>query len=774
MYTDRRSSVVRVLASDGRHTAGTAFFCLPKGYLATCTHVLDAKAGHNQRVRLQFFPADSAEPVELEATICTQWSSAANQEDLTILQLIGDLPSGAMPLAFGIGKPRLGSPVDSYGYPVHNPVFGMPGHADFVGMTREATSGTDVYVVRGDSIARGFSGGPCILRETGEVLGVISALTTADLEGRWPKGAFVVPAENVLRLCPVLVAGTPPLVQALIHPWDETWNPFEKYASAPAFRDGRDVPYEFPMLEEITESSLRILLAMDALAEQLDSNQPKVAILVGGPGTGKSRLLAEIARRVSRTDSDIGLTRQLVPILVTAKSYAEARGTTAAEHLGEALRLDGALPSIRAIDADAIETLLSEGRYRCVVMIDGADELPDPIRRKQLFNRAAADGKALTAAGHLVILSTRPLDETGSRLLKSISISYRLPLLDEDASSRLANATLGHDADEFKRTATATGLISYLDTPLLFNLAATLFVRRPTDFPSTILGIYQQFLSLMRETWEDTPTKAAEVIKVIGSIAIGSLAAPDDRNNLDAWVTEIDLALQDAFRCVRGAQGGDIDDSLYTAQAVINFGLQSSGLMYRQGTAVQWSHLLLRDYLAANHLQTMARTDEAKVQNILNERFANSFWREALILFVVGEAPTGRAERMLWTIREDCGEFTLALTLFIKDCLHRGAVFQSHFLDELFRAFAELAIEDQDSFGSCAKVFSPDYGVFWHLLRLQRIPQAQTAIRHAVSHAAPGTIMSEWPNSARSKVFTPRNLYIGRLATAPSIFAHEE
>lgn len=774
MYLDRRVSVVRVLTGDGSRTTGTAFFCLPKGYLATCTHVLDVTADCNQRVRLQFFAAANTVPVELEATICRQWSSPSNQEDVTILQLIGDLPAGAIALPFGAGKPRLGATVYSYGYPVHNPVFGMPGQADFVGMTRERNSGTDVFVIRGDSIARGFSGAPCILHETGEVLGVISALTTADAEGRWPQGAFVTPAENVLRLCPILVVGTPPLVEALVQPWDETWDPFEKYVGSPAFQGGKAIRYDFPMLEEVTDWGLRSVRPLDLMAEQLASNEPKLMMIVGGPGTGKSRLFAEIARAISRAQLDIVITQQLVPILVTAKSYAQAKGTTVAEHLAESLQLDGALPTIRKISADSIENLLFEDRYRCVVMIDGADELSDPISRKQLFNRIAADGHMLLAGGHLMMSSTRPLDETRSRLLEKISLSYRLPLLAEDASSRLVSATLGTESEAFKRTATSTGLISYLDTPLLLNLAATLFLRKPAAFPETILGIYEQFLLLVRQTWEGAPSTASEITEVIGSVALGSLAARHQTEETDAWVTEIDLALQNAFRCVRGRAAKDVDASLCTAQAVINFGLESSGLMYRQGPAVQWSHLLLRDYLASTHLQKMAKADEAEVQNIMNMRFSNSSWREALVLFVVSEKISGHADRMLRVVRDNCGGFTRELTLFIKDCLHRGALFQDDFLDELFQEFAELAIKDEENFGTCKSLFLSDHGIFWHLLRLQRIPQAQSAILHAVSLASPSSVMSEWPNSDRSKTFTPENLYAGRLATVAPIFSRND
>lgn len=130
MHRDPRSSVVRVLASDGS-TAGTAFFCLPKGYLATCAHVVDVREGSDERVRLQFFPRENCSAVDLEARICWEWSRPTNQEDLAILQLVDDFPAFAVPLSLGAGKPRLGASVHSFGYSAHNPVYGMPGQADF-------------------------------------------------------------------------------------------------------------------------------------------------------------------------------------------------------------------------------------------------------------------------------------------------------------------------------------------------------------------------------------------------------------------------------------------------------------------------------------------------------------------------------------------------------------------------------------------------------------------------------------------------------------------
>lgn len=773
MYRDLRTSVVRVLASNGS-TAGTAFFCLPRGHLVTCTHVLDVPTGSDRLVRLQFSPEENVEAIDLEATVCWQWSSTPSQDDITILQLVDDMPARAAPLSLGAGKPRLGAPVDAYGYPAHNPEFGMPGQAEFVGMTRELTTGAEVYVVRGDSIARGFSGGPCVLRETGEVLGVVTALTTADREGRWPVGCFVTPAESVLRLCPVLTVGTPPAVQALVQLWEKSWEPFQKYIGSPDFRQAMDAEYKFPQLEQISDSFPSSVEPIELLRQQFASNEPKLLVVVGAPGTGKSRLLAELARAVCQTGRDSPLDQQFIPILVTARSYAAARGNSPSEHLAESLRLDGALATTKGLDVVAVETILLDGRYRCLVMIDGADEVASPIGRKQLFKRVATDARAILSEGHLVVLSTRPLYETGSNLLEGLCAFYRLPFLDEADSGRLADGALGHLAENFQRIATSTGLFASLHTPLLLNLAMTLFLRRPTKFPSTIIGIYDEFLELILEGWTDAPATSTEIVEALASAALGSLAPRDSGDRIDEWLDEIDYAVQDAFRSACEGLRADVGKSLCTAQVVINFGLQSSGLMHRQGDAIHWSHLLLRDYLAAMRMSAIATLDERWVQDALNTRYADSLRRESLILFLVKESSAGRAERLLRATCEECDGFPLPLILFVKDCIQRGATFSSDFLERFFCEFEERALEDQRSFGSCESLFSSDYGAFWHLLTLQRISQAQAAILRAVGRADRDRMMSEWPYSDRSRQFAPKTLYSGPLATVPAIFPSDD
>jgi hypothetical protein len=773
LYRDPRASVVRVLGDDGS-TTGTAFFCLPKGLLATCAHVLDAKALSEKRVSLRFNRADT--DVELQAAICSQWFSPAHEEDVAILRLLSELPQGAIPLVFGSSKPRLGALVGSFGYSANNPVFGMPGQAEFSGMTREVDTGVDVYVVRGDSIARGFSGAPCVLVETGEVLGVVTALTMADREGRWPNGVFVRPSDNVLRLCPDLITGIPPVVQTLLQPWNESWEPFQKYR-VPLPITSTSKVYEFPTLEEISISR-RSVAAIGLLQEEFDSEERKVIIIVGAPGTGKSRLLAEMARAVCYPSRNAQAVPELVPILFTARSFAEsARAGTVAERIAESLRIDGVLSTVRAISANAIEELLLGGRYRCLIMIDGADEVTNPIDRINLFRKIVGDARTILSEGHIIVVSTRPLAEIDDNFVDSICRSYRLSTLDSKSSDRLIFNTLGSDSTEFRHTVTSSGLAPFLDTPLLFNLAMDLFRKRGSArFPATILGIYESFLSLIKEKWvdPDPPLGVEQTIEILGSVALGILdsQALGHGDKVDVWLTEVDRAVQEGFRRARESENWDIDTTLSTIQSVLNFGLRASGLMFRQGDVIHWSHLLIRDYLVALCLRAKVRTQELEVRRLINFQFNDQLWRESLILFIVIESNTGVAENLLKDIYDNDSGFSMEMTLFIKDCIQRGAVFGDAFLALLFIVFEEYALQEQDYFasGTCRGLFSDDYGAFWHLLRLQRIPHARHAILRAVSRAKTGSTMAEWPHSALAKALSPRSLYGGLLATEPAIF----
>ena len=770
MFSDLRNSVVRVLNSSGR-TAGTAFFCIPKGLLVTCTHVIDALANKND-VTLEFFPANALSPVRLTAVACAEWETLSSREDITVLRLNSPFPAEARSLYFDTSRPRVGSIVDSFGYSANNPEFGLPGTATFVGLTRITDSCLETFVLDSEMIARGYSGGPCVLRETGEVLGVVGAITTPDLENRWGKGVFVIPAATVLDICPLIAVGVPEIVHALVNTWVEHEEPFQKYVLVSKTDGAEEDSFELPTFELATQQGIQIVAFQDAIAHEQRSISPRVICVAGAPGTGKSRLLSTIARAAWTSPVALGLDEQLVPFLVTAQSLVQSSGTSFSERLTDALKKDGAVFSQKPIDAKTVDELLVGGRFRCAILVDAVDEIASPLERKAFFKILGVHAPTLLGAGHLVILTSRPLDELQSDRLNKISCTYLLPLLSKAAAQQLVVKVLGDLHGQFRAVVESTGLAPLLDTPLLLKLAAALFIKKRSGFPKDILGLYSGFLATLLDGWTEAPVGHDQIVDVLSNVALASITVENTIDSFSPWLTEIDKVLQSAFASLAKDTDNDkeLRNTLRTAQAIVNFAVSHSGLLFRSGENVQWGHLLLRDYLIAKQLARHAKRDMTGVVQLARDRYVNPLWREALILFVVTMSRFGQAEEILYGLSEVGDKFPVAHTLFIKDCIQRGAVLNKKFLDEYFMIFEEHALNEQDEFGSCAKVYSDDYGMFWHLLTLQRIPEAGAAIARAVSKARAATIMAEWPHSERAKIFTPSSVYGGPLAINEPVY----
>jgi hypothetical protein len=565
----------------------------------------------------------------------------------------------------------------------------------------------------------------------------------------------------------------PQVVKTLVGAWHEGWERFQKYSIGSADHTRTNDPFDFPFLELATDEERKLLPPQDAIEAEIAAKTPRIILIAGSPGTGKSRLLAELARAVSASPGPLGLSEQLVPFLITAQSFIDAMGNSPAERLADAMKRDGVLMSIKGVDAAAVDQLLCAGQYRCIVLIDAVDEIANPIKRKEFVRRLVHDAAALLEGDHLVVVGSRPLDEVSSDRLHRVSVTYRLPFLSENSAKRLAHNVLGELAPTFWSTVTATGLMSYIDTPLLMNLTATLFLRKSGDFPKDILGVYNEFLSYLRSGWKDVPAGATNIVDALGDVALTLLAGDNRTDAFCPWLGESDRALEAVFASVLGGDDRGDEPPLRRSQAILNFAFANSALLFRNGDTVHWAHLLLRDYLVVLRLGTMAARDWGRVKGIVSDRYSNPLWREALVLFVVTQAKSGRAEELLESLCAAEGGFSETLTRFAKDCIHRGAMLGDEFLGEFFKSFEEHAVNDQATFGSCAAVFSDDYGMFWHLLRLQRIPAAQSAIKRAVARARQDSIMSEWPHSDRAKTFTPENMYAGPLATAPPLFCVE-
>jgi len=766
MFTDLRNSVLRIISESGK-TAGTAFFCFPRGYIITCTHVLDAIGPHDY-ITLDFAPSGNEHFRRLRAVLCPEWTTSTNDEDISILKTLDPMPGDARPLYLSSAYPQIEAPVDTFGFSAHNPEHGMPGSAAFIGLTRDAKSGFETFVLNGEMVARGFSGGPCVSRESGEVIGVVGAITTPDREGRWGRGSFVIHAATVLRICPEIASGVPEFVSQLSRAWTFRPEPFQKYNQFDQI-DERIKDESLPSLERVTDVGMTLESIADVLASATNASSTHIVTIIGAPGTGKSRLLSTLAAKTWERPDDLNLSDRFVPLLLTAKSFVQAAGTSLAERLAGGLRADGVITSRKTVEASDIQSLLDDGRFRCAVLLDGVDEIESPIDRQACIRLLASVGPQLLDAGHLVVVTSRPLDNFKNINLTKISIQYQLPTLSEKQADELIVRSLGERTFDFREIISSSGLDKYLDTPLLLNLATTLYLSNKSAFPTDIIELYSSVVAEISKNWQKPPVSTEVITEVLSNLALVSLLPNFETDSLTPWLREVDFLTETIFLEFL-KKFHDVKQALRTAQAVAHYVLESTGIISQTGTAINWSHLLIRDYLVTIALRARSEADPDSVVSILRQQYANPTWREALILFIVQKSRDGDADALLHEIETVERRFSPQLIIFIKDCIFRGCVLRAEFLAHYFDVFASYAEDDQDSFGACSRVLAGDYGIFWHLLMLQGIPEAQASILNCVRRAKPTSIVSEWPNSERARMFTPTMLYRGALSTVEPMY----
>lgn len=208
---------------------------------------------------------------------------------------------------------------------------------------------------------------------------------------------------------------------------------------------------------------------------------------------------------------------------------------------------------------------------------------------------------------------------------------------------------------------------------------------------------------------------------------------------------------------------------LPSAQAILNFALERSGLIYNDGRSVRWAHLLLRDFLAAKRLMERHRAHSQEVKEMLLQRYFDPLWREVCVLLTLMLGSRGLAEDYLDGLKGSEVRYSESAVRFISDCVFRGLILTSDCRQTFFESFEVLALKGQGMFGSCPALYNGD-DWFGSLLQFQRIPEGNEAIVRVVANARADTMVSEWPKSDRSKTFTPSVTYAGPMATLPAIY----
>lgn len=293
--------------------------------------------------------------------------------------------------------------------------------------------------------------------------------------------------------------------------------------------DGHSRPT--PMLDErgrLVEipvvKSVRVAVRPPAkqLRAALDTD-PHLLVL-GGPGQGKStltlRLSAEIADHWAvRTDDNAPLSEPVVPLRITARTFAQHLGSSFAEALADSAYTEHG----RYLTARPDPALFA-GRVagcRWLLLVDALDEVTDSALRATLVHTLAAWASRDV---HRVLLTTRPTEGGAlASLQRAKAARYELQPFDAEALRLFAHnwfEELGEDhADRFLHQIREAHLDELVEVPLLATIAAIVFEQyRDRPLPGNQYELYESYLGFLR-----TPHRADEAFDRYRKELVGHL-----------------------------------------------------------------------------------------------------------------------------------------------------------------------------------------------------------------------------------------------------------
>jgi hypothetical protein len=701
MPRDLRRSVARVLtknAADG----GTAFFVLPSGLALTCAHVA-AKAVNADGTIVLEVAAPSENPLEpliltpLRATWKNSESSA--RADVALLEVTGELPSWieALPLSACDGAESLDA-IESYGFPMYRQRFGDPAQGTVTGTSVDDATQHPVIEIRSRELTGGFSGAPIVNARTGQVVGMMKATLRPDPRDKFKEHAWAIPTSVIRAVAPAVQIDHHPIIAELMRVARERVPSVLDYA----IETTEYIPRIPPALIVRNGDTERPLSAAQ-LREQIAAGQAQLVIVSGEAGSGKSSLLRGWLTRAEASTPASG--RLEVPLYVRASSLAAAAGGDAVDRLWRALSEDriASIPATYA--APDLRALMAQERYQFVLLVDGLDEIADPLRRVDTARDLREMASSLAAKGHCVVVASRPIGELDVLERGGVNV-VRLRMAAVEASQRetFFREVLGSRAGDliskfrmYERTRVG-GL------PMLLALTAVFYQERGT-LPRSIVELMDEYLRLAAKRSARRLAVGAgnpggpESMQYLPAIAMHSLAAPE----LDT------AAVRSVVHRMTAASAPPQWPALalrVTVDAAVEVVATEQIAVYREGDRFRWIHQSLRDYLAGQYLADLASAGDAIRKSWPTWRDGGV--REAVLFALVILSERQDVEEALagaLRLAEDSAPDEEALR-FLIDALRLGIRLRPEVVDQILDATLFLGLELMDDFDTCRRLFT--------------------------------------------------------------------
>jgi HEAT repeat protein len=620
----------------GHPIRATGFFVAP-GIVATCAHALsDTRATLPGQVVGYLM---DGQPITLETV--PEWYLRAEPGGLD-LALLRAVDGPEIPHVLLSGLLALRDPMWAYGHPAGQFRAGQSAGFRYQGPSRLRPAGGqwEPHRLTGTPVAGGYSGSPVLNLRTGAVCGM---LCTSDGAG----SAHMVTADDIIAgSLLVREAQTVPTVNAgwlsalsdeqlAEGGWLYPGPRLRAYLDA-AVRAAEDHPYpgvvpgvtpppltavyvrqqaetlpvEGDGSPEQTAADLKNRPAEDILGREED------CVLIGGPGAGKSSLLRTalitLARRWQRGEPGTE-----VPVHVLASDLIPPRPIPDLIAASVTASLS-AVGILKSWPPEFFGDSPLRG-VRWLVLVDGLDEVLDPVARRRVLDKIAGAGRAEARAPYRFIVATRPLASSefpsqdawpAPRYELQLFAAGQLTEFAERWFTELRLTRPDQTARDFLAALDRAGLTDPARTPLMATMLCQLFAANPDGaLPAGRAGAYREFVDLLRQRqYEDNASGVyAQMHTLLGPYGPAATGPAGE-----VLVTALDLIARLALhrqerreglavdllaRWTRDNQPRHVPEKRW--RAFLRETLRSSGLLTQRADDFQFIHQTVSEFLAA-------------------------------------------------------------------------------------------------------------------------------------------------------------------------------
>lgn len=420
-------------------------------------------------------------------------------------------------------------------------------------------------------------------------------------------------------------------------------------------------------------------LASERTGDSLIDSDAHV-LIEGGPGTGKSSLVAHVATQLARDG-------RYLPAVVRASTLHQAAGSFS-ERLVKSVTTELGGRLIRPLHADffAVER---EGK-RWLVLVDCLDEIVSARDRANLVTDLL-HLSAVVDSPYRIVIATRPVQTESQHDWSGFSRLRLLPLTDGQialfaASWFRENAGLmGPETTErFLSEIRNRGLTELLRTPLILTMAASVYVPDAVQaLPANRAELYDRFLDLVDSEESERRTRAAFRAAWDQRYGHRGEAVADDvfssrRQILEYLAVERQEGPAGSFidRTARYVKSRwetpgevELDSGWLAEQAEVL--LNRSALVVPAGADYEFAHETVREYLAARGIVNSGLSPGDAAAREVAQRWRAEEWQQ-VILFMLG----------VWSNRGQSVDHLLRL---IRDGHPEGAVFAASAIAEGIR-----------------------------------------------------------------------------------------